>query len=558
MVLSIFLSVNTFPQGPYPPAAGQPGSTAIYKDSTSIKSWATGIEIYRGWVNIADTSVYYNGSNKATFGYPSIALGAAQQSSYDVVSFGDGGMATLTFDRAIVNGTGPDFVVFENGFSDTFLELAFVEVSSDGSRFVRFPSVSLTQTETQVGGFDLLDPTNIHNLAGKYRQGYGTPFDLNDLTDSTGIDLNNIRFVRLIDVVGNINDEFCTYDSQGNKVNDPWETPFHSCGFDLDAIGVINQGNEFIISDFNDLTLTENSYWNGSDHSGGFTSNSVTYANNYNPDYFSWSGFAYSNMEDDSTAGFTNQYSAITAGGMDATDEGGTNYGVGFVPIDWEGGTYNMLPIVASLEEPSIVSGLYVTNSTYAYLSMRDGDSFAKKFGGTTGDDPDYFKLIIWGERQDNSLTDEIEFYLADYRFEDNTNDYLIDNWRWVDLKNLGVVSKLWFSLESTDMSAYGMNTPAYFNIDNLTIIGEEAVSIARIKSSLNYKIYPNPFTDRIVVECKENSVVNIYDLFGRKVFETISNSNFVNISTENLKQGCYIVTVLENEEIFSRKIIKQ
>ena len=142
MVLSIFLSINAFAQGPFPPAAGQEGSTAIYKDSTIIKSWATGIEIYRGYINIADHEVTYNGSNKATFGYPAIALGAAQESSYDVVSLGDAGMATLTFDRPIVNGSGPDFVVFENGFSDTFLELAFVEVSSDGNRFVRFPAVS--------------------------------------------------------------------------------------------------------------------------------------------------------------------------------------------------------------------------------------------------------------------------------------------------------------------------------------------------------------------------------------------------------------------------------
>ncbi|MFQ3579948.1 MAG: DUF4465 domain-containing protein, partial [Bacteroidales bacterium] len=329
LFLSMF-SLLTMAQSKYPPAAGQKESTAIYKDSSSIKSWATGIEIQRGWVQISDTSVKYNGSNKATFGSPSLALGKAVGNSFDVVSLGDGGIATLTFDRPIVNGPGADFVVFENGFSDNALELAFVEVSSDGKRFVRFPAVSLTPVNEQVGGFGTLDPTMIHNFAGKYRQGYGTPFDLNDILDSTGIDLNNIRFVKIIDVVGSIDSKYATYDSKGNKVNDPYPTPFHSSGFDLDAVGVINTWHPYTISDFDALTLTKDSYWNGNDKSGGFKDKIILYKNDYNSDWGSWSGFSYSNMRNDSVGDYTNQFSAITKGGINAPDTGGTNYAIAY------------------------------------------------------------------------------------------------------------------------------------------------------------------------------------------------------------------------------------
>lgn len=225
----------------YAPPAGQVGTTAIHKDSSAIIAWATGAEIERGLINIGDPSAEYEGNSYASFGTAEEAMGVAEGNSSNIVSLGDGGIATLTFENPIRNGEGYDFCVFENSFSETFLELAFVEVSSDGGRFVRFPAVSLTQTDTQVGGFGSIDATKIHNLAGKYKQGYGTPFDLNDLVDSTGIDLENITHVRIIDVVGAIDPQYATYDSQGNPVNDPFPTPFNSGGFDLDGVGVIHE-----------------------------------------------------------------------------------------------------------------------------------------------------------------------------------------------------------------------------------------------------------------------------------------------------------------------------
>jgi hypothetical protein len=126
---------------------------------------------------------------------------------------------------------------------ETFLELAFVEVSSDGQRFVRFPATSLTQDSTQIDGFGAVDATKIHNLAGKYITSFGTPFDLEDLRDSLAVDIQRVTHIRLVDVVGAIQEQYASLDHLGNRINDPWPTPFASSGFDLDAVGVIHQAD---------------------------------------------------------------------------------------------------------------------------------------------------------------------------------------------------------------------------------------------------------------------------------------------------------------------------
>ena len=235
----LFLSSISFSQS-YAPAAGETGSTAISKDSAIIVDWATNVEVQRGYLNSSDTTVMINGSNKVDFGTPSNAVGPATGVSTDAVSLGDGGSAIATFSSPIKNGDGFDFAIFENSFSDDFLELAHVEVSSDGIHYIRFPSHSETQTATQVGGFGSTDPTSIYNLAGKYRGAFGTPFDLEELKDSVGINVSKITHIKLIDVVGDIGTTG-SEDSHGNKINDPFPTPFASGGFDLSAIGVINQ-----------------------------------------------------------------------------------------------------------------------------------------------------------------------------------------------------------------------------------------------------------------------------------------------------------------------------
>ena len=240
LLTCIMALVPTMLWAQFAPEAGVAGTTAMHADSSAFVAWATGCTVERGPQRI-DTPE----SGVASFGKEALALGVPG-GTMDVISLGDGGSATLTFASPICNGEGPDFAVFENGLvnaQDTticFLEIAFVEVSSDGENFFRFPAITKMQDTVQLDGFACMHACLIHNFAGKYQAMYGTPFDLDEVADNALLDKNKITHVRIIDVVGTIDPEYATQDSEGHKVNDPWPTPFGSSGFDLDAVGVIH------------------------------------------------------------------------------------------------------------------------------------------------------------------------------------------------------------------------------------------------------------------------------------------------------------------------------
>ncbi|MEM6473351.1 MAG: DUF4465 domain-containing protein [Planctomycetota bacterium] len=194
----------------------------------------------------------------------------------------------------------------------------------------------------------------------------------------------------------------------------------------------------------------------GSDaSSGSWTTQGVTFnTNQFGP------GWSYSNVNDATTAGFTNQFAAIT--GTDVSGSGNYVIGNSFTP----GGAF------LNLSLPTQVNSVFVTNATFAALSMRDGDSFAKMFGGVTGDDPDFFRVTFTGHSETDrggDITGTQEFFLADYRFADNSLDYIVDDWESVDLTALGTVRSISIGLDSTDNGMFGMNTPAYVAIDNLS-----------------------------------------------------------------------------------------
>jgi hypothetical protein len=203
-----------------------PGSTAVPKDDARIIAWAAEVSHVEWGTELGER-----------WKEPSRALGEAEGTSTDVVPLGNRGSLTLVFAQPIADGPGFDLAVFENGITDGFLELAFVEVSSDGETFVRFPCVYLG-TEP-VAAFANLDPTTFEGLAGRYRAGFGTPFDLGWLRDEAAVearavDLKAIRYVRIVDVLGDGSER----DSAGHLIYDPYPTR-DSAGFDLDAVAVL-------------------------------------------------------------------------------------------------------------------------------------------------------------------------------------------------------------------------------------------------------------------------------------------------------------------------------
>jgi hypothetical protein len=210
-------------------AGGESGSKSIKNDDGSITSWATGASIVRGKLQINQTN-----NSRATLGDSNSAIGPFDG---NVISLGDSGVVTLSFDNTIQNKDGYDFAVFENGFKVGFsyyLELAHVEVSENGVDYVRFPSECLTDSTYQLDNFAYTKPEEIYNLAGKHQAPYGTLFDLEE------VGLEEVNYIRIVDVIGSINDSFGSRDSEGRIINDPWPTPFASSGFDLDAVAVVN------------------------------------------------------------------------------------------------------------------------------------------------------------------------------------------------------------------------------------------------------------------------------------------------------------------------------
>jgi len=251
-------------------------------------------------------------------------------------------------------------------------------------------------------------------------------------------------------------------------------------------------------------------------------------------------------MTDDTTSGYLNQYSAITGGGY----AGSSKYLVAY-------GTENWVSLMGAARNKS-VSGMYITNSTYAHNSMRDGDFAAKKFGGTTGNDTDWFKLTIRGYDSGVKNTDSVNFYLADFRPMGTTNDSIIKSWHWVNLLSLGRVDSLTFSLTSSDTGMFGMNTPAYFCIDNFTT-NESSLGLSATPRQAA-KMYPVPANDVLNLELLDNAIhtITITDMTG-KVLQTVAVTNsVVTVNTSTFAPGVYNVTFYGNSEVATARFNKQ
>ena len=300
------------------------------------------------------------------------------------------------------------------------------------------------------------------------------------------------------------------------------------------------------VGDFENLTLSSESYWNGSDMLGQhnnyvfssvFSSGDYSFHNAYDTTYgaiyASWSGWSYSNMTDSSTSGFTNQYSAKPGGGHPV---GGANYAIG---------KSNSIIV---FNQPGDFS-INVTNSTYAANSMRDGDAFAKKF---TNADQDFFKLHIYGY-SNGSIADSTDFFLADFTHSDSTLDYIVTDWQYVELPT-GIFDSVSFNLSSSDVGAFGMNTPDYFCIDN---VGNYPLSTNKtIKNK--FLIYPNPSSDFINLENLENNnefLISIFDIFGKEIIYNLKNPKQIDITY--FDRGQYIMKIQTKYGIINERFLK-
>ena len=208
------------------------------------------------------------------------------------------------------------------------------------------------------------------------------------------------------------------------------------------------------IADFEDVELSPSGIWEPQEGNNEMFSHGWTFTNYYSS-YF-WGGFTASNRTDLSQTYLSAQYTAATGCGYD----GSAQYAVAY--------TYGaQTDVYAADGQPHTVTGCYVTNNLWAYQNMLEGDNTVAPFGGISGNDPDWFKLTATGKNASGQTVGTLDFYLADYRFDNPEDDYILNTWEWFDLSPLGEVATISFDLSSSKNNNSGMITPAYFCMDD-------------------------------------------------------------------------------------------
>ena len=163
-------------------------------------------------------------------------------------------------------------------------------------------------------------------------------------------------------------------------------------------------------------------------------------------------GFTYSSLTDTVTPGYLNN-AAYTGCGVNSN---------AYFTVNTGGGMYGIDPEISFEDGKAyVVKECYVTNSTYAYRAIKDrndgGSNMVKEWTAE-----DSFTLTITGYNGETK-TGQVEFKLAD-------GFNIVTTWEKVDLSSLGEVTTLQFVLSSTDNNDYGMVTPSYFCLDQLTV----------------------------------------------------------------------------------------
>lgn len=243
---------------------------------------------------------------------------------------------------------------------------------------------------------------------------------------------------------------------------------------------------------------------------------------------FFWSDWAISNTTDTTDGTFLNDVSAFTGQGVDGSD----NYAVAF-------GNTRMFE--NSLAQPIayVFEEIYVTNTTYAALVIRDGNQFSDRFGGVTGTDPDFFTVTFRGYLNGRASADSVTVYLADFRSDDPADDYILDEWLAVDLTSLGQVTEVKLRFASSDVNAFGILTPTYVAVDDIRFRAEEPVGLRDLEAAPAPWVFPSVAKEVLYVETEAPVAYAVYDMLGR---ETLAGTTSREIDVADLRPGAYAI----------------
>lgn len=174
-------------------------------------------------------------------------------------------------------------------------------------------------------------------------------------------------------------------------------------------------------------------------------------------------GHAISNyyMEDFSSASYETQLAVSTGTAEGAGHDGSKNFCVQNGYVDdksWK----TVVPYFYFADNVErVVDHMYVTNTSYVYNSLMNGDGFSTPAGDDT-----WYKIVATGYDVEGNVTATTEFMLCDGK------DKIVNEWTKFDLSCLGKVAKITFNLVgSDDLSGdYGLNCPAYFAYDDVAV----------------------------------------------------------------------------------------
>ena len=310
--------------------------------------------------------------------------------------------------------------------------------------------------------------------------------------------------------------------------------------FSVISLFLVNGIQAQIIANFESQPLPSTNYWKGVapvPTESGFSDNTLFFPNTYDTAYGGfWSGWGYSALSDSMSISYANnELAAFPAKGANNS----TIYAVAYESYNPNFNHFKLMPA-------SFIQTMRITNTTIAYRSMQNGDGFAKKFGGATGNDPDFFKITFEGYYL-NNFKGSVDFYLADFRYTNQANDYILKDWGTANLQTLGLVDSVTFKLSSSDTNSLGMKTPAYFCLDNVTLMPS---SNSDIKADDFVQVYPNPFSDFVYVSNPTSVKLSyqLLDIAGRINAEgELSGYEKTTIATNQLSKGSYLLRVYRN-----------
>lgn len=222
--------------------------------------------------------------------------------------------------------------------------------------------------------------------------------------------------------------------------------------------------------------------------------------------------------------------------------------GTPFLGAFWD--SYNETAESRSCEvytsSPYYAVGFYVCNNPYAYYAIKEGNPYSTKF-----EQGSWFKLIVHGVDENAVETGTVEYYLADYRSE-NAEEWTLNNsWEWVDLSSLGEIASIYFTMESSDSGQWGMNTPAYFCLDKLTVSTDEPTSVDEVVAA-PVKAYYDRSAGCVRVHTSAPAEVSVYSVNGAWVAQqTVVDSAAIDLTA--VPSGVYIVRC----GAYSVKIVK-